>query len=180
MIYLFLANGFEEIEGLTALDVLRRAGEEVMTVGVGSEKIVGSHKVPVICDTTVDKIEKTDDLKAVILPGGMPGTLNLEADKTVQEYIDFANEKDALVCAICAAPSILGHKGLLQGKKAVCFPGFEKELVGADVCKNGVVRDGNIITAKGMGVSLEFGLEILAVLQGKEKADAVKAAVQSN
>ena len=80
MIYLFLANGFEEIEGLTALDVLRRAGEEIMTVGVGSEKIVGSHKVPVICDTTVDKIEKTDDLKAVILPGGMPGTLNLEAD----------------------------------------------------------------------------------------------------
>lgn len=180
MIYLFLANGFEEIEGLTALDVLRRAGEEIMTVGVGSEKIVGSHKVPVICDTTVDKIEKTDDLKAVILPGGMPGTLNLEADKTVQEYIDFANENGALVCAICAAPSILGHKGLLQGKKAVCFPGFEKELVGADICENGVVRDGNIITAKGMGVSLEFGLEILAVLQGKEKADAVKAAVQSN
>lgn len=180
MIYLFLANGFEEIEGLTALDVLRRAGEEVMTVGVGSEKIVGSHKVPVICDTTVDKIEKTDDLKAVILPGGMPGTLNLEADKTVQKYIDFANEKGALVCAICAAPSILGHKGLLQGKKAVCFPGFEKDLTGADICKNGVVRDGNIITAKGMGVSLEFGLEILAVLQGKEKADAVKAAVQSN
>ncbi len=180
MIYLFLANGFEEIEGLTALDVLRRAGEEVMTVGVGSEKIVGSHKVPVICDTTVDKIEKTDDLKAVILPGGMPGTLNLEADKTVQEYIDFANKKGAFVCAICAAPSILGHKGLLQGKKAVCFPGFEKDLVGADICENGVVRDGNIITAKGMGVSLEFGLEILAVLQGKEKADAVKAAVQSN
>ena len=180
MIYLFLANGFEEIEGLTALDVLRRAGEEIMTVGIGSERIVGSHKVPVICDTTVDKIEKTDDLKAVILPGGMPGTLNLEADKTVQEYIDFANEKGALVCAICAAPSILGHKGLLQGKKAVCFPGFEKELVGADICENGVVRDGNIITAKGMGVSLEFGLEILAVLQGKEKADAVKAAVQSN
>lgn len=180
MIYLFLANGFEEIEGLTALDVLRRAGEVIMTVGVGSEKIVGSHKVPVICDTTVDKIEKTDDLKAVILPGGMPGTLNLEADKTVQKYIDFANEKGALVCAICAAPSILGHKGLLQGKKAVCFPGFEKDLVGADICENGVVRDGNIITAKGMGVSLEFGLEILAVLQGKEKADAVKAAVQSN
>lgn len=180
MIYLFLANGFEEIEGLTALDVLRRAGEEVMTVGVGSEKIVGSHKVPVICDTTVDKIEKTDDLKAVILPGGMPGTLNLEADKTVQEYIDFAYEKGALVCAICAAPSILGHKGLLQGKKAVCFPGFEKDLAGAEISKNGVVRDGNIITAKGMGVSLEFGLEILAVLQGKEKADAVKAAVQSN
>lgn len=180
MIYLFLANGFEEIEGLTALDVLRRAGEEIMTVGVGSEKIVGSHKIPVICDTTVDKIEKTDDLKAVILPGGMPGTLNLEADKTVQEYIDFANENGALVCAICAAPSILGHKGLLQGKKAVCFPGFEKELAGADICENGVVRDGNIITAKGMGVSLEFGLEILAVLQGKEKADAVKAAVQSN
>ena len=110
----------------------------------------------------------------------MPGTLNLEADKTVQEYIDFANKKGALVCAICAAPSILGHKGLLQGKKAVCFPGFEKDLAGADICENGVVRDGNIITAKGMGVSLEFGLEILAVLQGKEKADAVKAAVQSN
>lgn len=180
MIYLFLANGFEEIEGLTALDVLRRAGEEIMTVGVGSEKIVGSHKVPVICDTTVDKIEKTDDLKAVILPGGMPGTLNLEADKTVQEYIDFANKKGAFVCAICAAPSILGHKGLLQGKKAVCFPGFEKDLLGAEVSDKGVVRDGNIITAKGMGVSLEFGLEILAVLQGKEKADAVKAAVQSN
>lgn len=180
MIYLFLANGFEEIEGLTPLDVLRRAGEDVMTVGVGSDKITSSHKVTVICDTTVDKIEKRDDLKAVILPGGMPGTLNLEADKTVQEYIDFANEKGAFVCAICAAPSILGHKGLLDGKKAISFPGFEKDLRGAEISENGVVRDGNIITAKGMGVSLDFGLEILSALQGKEKADAVRAAVQAS
>ena len=178
MIYLFLANGFEEIEGLTALDVLRRAGEEIMTVGVGSEKIVGSHKVPVICDTTVDKIEKTDDLKAVILPGGMPGTLNLEADKTVQEYIDFANEKGALVCAICAAPSILGHKGLLQGKKAVCFPGFESELKGAELSDAYVCRDGKTITAKGMGSAVNFGLEIVASVCGEQAAAELKSNLQ--
>ena len=179
MIYLFLANGFEEIEGLTALDVLRRAGEEIMTVGVGSEKIVGSHKVPVICDTTVDKIEKTDDLKAIILPGGMPGTLNLEADKTVQEYIDFANEKGALVCAICAAPSILGHKGLLSGKKAVCFPGFENSLEGCESCCEYVVTDGKFITAKGAGVCIEFGLEIVKQLRGGELSDEIRKSIQS-
>lgn len=180
MIYLFLANGFEEIEALTPLDVLKRAGEEVITVGVGSQKITGSHGVTVFCDTTVENIEKSNSLKAIILPGGMPGTLNLEADKTVSEFIDFASENNLFICAVCAAPSILGHKGLLKEKEAICFPGFEKDLYGAKISEKSVVRDGNIITAKGMGVSLKFGLEILAALQGKEKADSIKSTVQAD
>ncbi len=180
MIYLFLANGFEEIEALTPLDVLKRAGEDVITVGVGSREITGSHGVTVCCDTTVESIEKSDCIKAIILPGGMPGTLNLEADKTVSEIIDFASENNLFICAVCAAPSILGHKGLLKGKEAICFPGFEKDLYQAKISEKSVVRDGNIITAKGMGVSLEFGLEILAALQGKEKADSIKSTVQAD
>ena len=104
----------------------------------------------------------------------MPGTLNLENDKTVQAAIDYANENGLLIGAICAAPSVLGHKGLLKGKNATCFPGFEKDLLGAEYIDTAVVRDGNIITAKGAGVAFQFGFELLAYLKDEKTANDLK------
>ena len=163
MIYIFLADGFEECEALVPLDILRRAGFAVKTVGVGSKTVCGSHGIPVVCDIFEDEAEEKE-LAAIILPGGMPGTVNLENNKTVQRFIGFAERENIFICAICAAPSILGHKGLLNGKKATCFPGFEKDLAGAEFRDTPVVRDGSIITARGAGAAFEFGFEILSAI----------------
>ncbi len=178
MIYCFLADGFEEVEALAAVDMIRRAGLELRTVGVDNILIKGAHGIKVECDCTLDEIALDDNLSAVILPGGMPGTLNLEKNKTVQMAIDYASENGKLICAICAAPSILGHKGLLKGKEAIAYPGFEKDLEGAEISKKHVVCDGNIITAKGAGVAVDFGLEIVSYLSGAEKADEIRKAIQ--
>lgn len=179
MLYMFLAQGFEEVEALAPLDVLRRAGIDVKTVGVGDNFITGSHGVTVVCDLSTTGLELPEFLDGVILPGGMPGTVNLEKNITVQAFIDYAYEKHEFLCAICAAPSILGHKGYLNGKEATCFPGYEEELEGAIISDKSVVRDGKIITAKGMGVATEFGLEIVSSFLGKEKAESVKRKIQS-
>ena len=173
MIYVFLANGFEECESLVPVDILRRAGFDLKTVGVGGKTIVGAHDISVVCDIeTKDVVFK--NIEAVILPGGMPGTINLENDDVVQKSIDYANENNLLIGAICAAPSILGHKGILKGKKATCFDGFEDDLIGTDVINTAVVRDGNIITAKGAGVAFEFGFELLTYLTNKENTEKLK------
>lgn len=178
MIYVFLAPGFEEIEALAVVDVLRRAELEVLTVGVGEDFVIGSHQIPVACDIFEKSLVLDERVEAIVLPGGMPGTLNLEKSEAVQKAIDWAIENDKLVCAICAAPSILGHKGLLDGKNATCFPGFEDELFGASISKDYVVKDGNIITARGMGSAIEFGLQIAEVLTSKENADKIRASLQ--
>ena len=178
MIYCFLADGFEEVEALAAVDMIRRAGLDLETVGVSSEIIEGAHGIKVMCDCAADKIVLDSNLDAVILPGGMPGTLNLEKNETVQMAVDFAAENGKLICAICAAPSILGHKGLLRGKEAIAYPGFEKDLAGASVSEKYVVRDGNIITAKGAGVAVDFGLEIVKAVSGAEKSDEIRKAIQ--
>ena len=177
MVYLFLANGFEECEALVPLDILRRANIEVKTVGIGSNTVTGSHGITVNCDT-VNKALSYDNLKGVILPGGLPGATNLEADNTVQAAIDYCDKNGLLISAICAAPQILGHKGLLDGKNAVCFPGFEKELKGANIVNQKVVHDGNIITAWGAGAAFEFGFEILAYLTNTETAQNLKNAMK--
>ncbi|MGN1195855.1 MAG: DJ-1/PfpI family protein, partial [Acutalibacteraceae bacterium] len=117
-------------------------------------------------------------VEAVILPGGMPGTLNLEKSETVQSAIDFAAENKKLICAICAAPSILGHKNLLAGREAIAYPGFEKDLYSAKISESFVVKDENFITAKGAGVAVDFGLEIAAALYGKEKSDSIRSSIQ--
>ena len=178
MIYVFLAPGFEEIEALAVVDVLRRAELEVLTVGVGEDFVIGSHQIPVACDIAEKNLILDEKVEAIVLPGGMPGTLNLKKSKTVQKAIDWAIENNKLVCAICAAPSILGHKGLLDGKNATCFPGFEDELFGAEISKDYVVKDGNIITARGMGSAIEFGLQIAEVLTSKENAQKIRASLQ--
>lgn len=177
MVYVFLAEGFEEVEALTPVDVLRRAGIEVMTVGVGEKVVTSSHNVPVVADIADDEITK-DGLEAVILPGGMPGTINLENSPIVQEYIDFAVNNELYVCAICAAPSILGHKNLLEGKKATCFPGFEKDLYGTVSTGEPAVADGKFITGKGAGAAMEFGLLIAEKLLNKETSDKIRKSMQ--
>ncbi len=177
MVYLFLADGFEEVEALTPLDMLRRAEIPVCTVGIGGEFIRGAHDIVVKADCTPSEMLLTD-MTAVILPGGMPGTLNLERSDDVQRAIVYAIEHNLTVAAICAAPSILGHAGYLDGRKAVCFPGFEEDLLGAVVEETSFVWDGNILTAKGAGVALDFGLELVARLASREKSDEIRGAIQ--
>ena len=178
MIYIFLADGFEEIEALCPVDVLRRAGKDVRTVGVGGSTVRGSHGLSVVCDASIDTVALTDKPEAVILPGGMPGTNNLEACDAVRDFVRDADADGRLVCAICAAPSVLGHMGILNGRCATCFPGFEQALLGANVTNESVCRDGNILTAKGAGVALEFGLSIVRALCGDDKADALSQSMQ--
>lgn len=179
MVYVFLADGFETVEALACVDVLRRAGIETVTVGVSGKSITSSQKIEVVCDRDEEEISVLDDVEGIVLPGGMPGTVNLENSAVVNSFVDFANENKLLIAAICAAPSVLGKKNLLNGKKATCFPGFEEYLYGADYTGSFVEKDGNIITAKGMGVAVDFGLEIVAYLRGRKTADKIKSSIQS-
>ena len=175
MIYMFLATGFEEIEALMPLDLMRRAGLPVKTIGVGGLDITGSHGITVKADMLdSDFADKAPE--CVILPGGMPGTKNLDASPVVHAALDSALENNSLICAICAAPMILGKRGILRGKNATCFPGFEEYLEGANVGGR-AVRDGQVITAVGMGAALEFGIEIVAALKSREDADKLSSAV---
>ena len=205
MIVMFLAPGFEEVEALAPLDLLRRAGLEVVTVAVREAKtnqlidklgrlgvsatnlwdddrtVTGSHGIPVTADVTEAALPgrlARASLEAVILPGGMPGTTNLDASPVVEKTLELAAAKDAYLCAICAAPLVLGKRGYLNGKRATCFPGFEEYLTGATVGGK-VIRDGKIITAAGMGVAQEFGLEMISALVSPEKAGEIRAAIQS-
>ncbi len=177
MIYVFLAEGFEEMEAIAPIDLLRRAGCEVVTVAVGDPLVNGAHGIPVQADITADRVAY-ENVEAVILPGGMPGTLNLEASAAVQQMLDYAWKNDLVIGAICAAPSVLGHKGFLDGKRAVCYPGFENELRGATVTTEPVAVDGRIVTAKGAGVGTEFGLALVEMLVGTETAQALREGIQ--
>ena len=178
MIVLFMANGTEDIEALTPADLLRRAGVEVTIVGIGGRRVTGSHGITIECDAADDKWKSPDDLQGVILPGGMPGTRNLDASSVVDETLRLAMSKGAIVAAICAAPLILGRRGLLKGRRATCFPGFEKGLVGAQLERIPVCRDGEIITARGAGAALAFGLELVSALCGSERANALAGEIQ--
>lgn len=177
MIYVFLADGFEEIEALAPVDILRRAELDVKTVGVGGKTITGSHGITVTADME-EKDVTTDDMTMMILPGGMPGTLNLEKSPIVTACAEYCARNNIYLAAICAAPSILGHMGILNGREAICFPGFEGELKGAMLSDKHVCVDGNIITAKGMGVATQFGLVLAELAAGKDVADKIHAAIQ--
>ena len=177
MIYVFLADGFEEIEALCPIDIMRRAGLSVTTVGIGKKEIVGSHGITVSADISDENIE-FEAIDLIFLPGGMPGAKNLDESDTVQKAIDLATEQNAYIAAICAAPMILGKRGLLNGKKAVCYPSFEKHLIGATVPEDAkLVIDGKIITAKGMGVALDLGIEIVKLFYTSAKADELRKAI---
>ena len=178
MVYVFLADGFEEIEALAPVDFLRRAGVEVKTVALKEKSATGAHNITVNADMNIDDISLDDKIKAIILPGGMPGSQNLYENNKVHEAIDFATDNNKLVCAICAAPFILGRKGLLNGKEATSFPGFEDELIGASVKNEGVVKSQNIITAQGAGVAWEFGERIARELVGSEISQKILLGLQ--
>ena len=206
MIVMFLAPGFEEVEALAPLDLLRRAGLKVVTVAVREAKtnilmsrlanigvsacnlwdeaptVTGSHGITVTADLTESAFTGYLNGKfapeAVILPGGMPGTTNLDASPTVERALELAAAKGSYLCAICAAPLVLGKRGYLNGKRATCYPGFEESLTGATVGGK-VIRDGRIITAAGMGVAQEFGFEIISALVSPEKAGEIREAIRS-
>ena len=177
MVYLFLAEGFEEIEALCVLDLLRRAGVETKTVGVTGKTVNGSHKIPVVCDVQENEISVNDSYDMIILPGGLPGSDNLHASSVVDSFIKNAYENDKFICAICAAPYILGVRGLLNGKRATCYPGFENKLEGAIPQNAGVVRDGKIITGRAMGSATDFALEIIEALLGKDTREKIRASI---
>ena len=178
MIAVFLADGFEEIEAITPIDVLKRAGFAVKTVGVGSKIVVGSHGISTIADITADELN-VDEVTLAVFPGGMPGTLKLDAAAITDKVIASVTARGARLAAICAAPMILGKRRLLQGKRAVCYPGFEDHLSGATLSQSSVVTDGNITTAKGAGVALDFAAELVKLLSGAEKSNEILEGMQS-
>ena len=167
---ILLAEGFEEVEAMTPVDLLRRAGIEVKLVSIDNAKTVkGAQNIEIMVDEQIKNI-KAEELDLIILPGGMPGTKYLDASREVAAIVESVNKNNKFVAAICAAPSVLGHLGLLEGKKAVCYPGFEDELKGAEVLKETVVFDNNIITSRGMGTAMDFGLKLVELLADKNTA----------
>lgn len=176
-ISVFLADGFEEIEGLTVVDILRRAGLRVDTVSVTGERIIrGSHQIDVQADCLFEEMDfsETDML---VLPGGMPGTRNLMNHKGLQELLRAYHEKGRYIAAICAAPSVFGRLGFLKGRRACCYPSFEEKLEGAEVVQEPVSVDGHIITSRGMGTAIPFALKLTALLCGEEKADEISRSI---
>ena len=176
MIAILIAEGFEEIEALTPLDILRRGGLDVKTVGISKKSQRGSHGIELLCDLTKDEVE-ISDIDAVILPGGMPGTKNLAASPFVSDVINAVNEKGGRIAAICAAPLVLGRMGLLRGRYAVCYPGFEDELSGAAIPDSPVATHENITTSRGLGTALDFSLELLRLFKGSDVAKSIAAQV---
>lgn len=174
-IFVFLADGFEEIEAITPIDVLRRAGLNVQTVSVMDKQTVsGAHGIPVVADKMFVDIH-SEDAEMLLLPGGLPGATNLDAHQGLSDMImAFASEGKALA-AICAAPLVFGNRGLLQGKKATCYPGFESYLTGAEYTAALVEIDGNFITAKGPGAAMDFAFAIVEKYCGIEKVNELKS-----
>lgn len=171
----FLADGFEELEAVTVVDILRRGEVNVLTVSIMPDlKVVGSHGIEFTADKMFDA-NALKDFDMVVLPGGLGGMNNLKAHEGVNAICREFASGDKYVCAICAAPTVLGCAGILRGRTAVCYPGFEKYLEGATIGNGNVVTDGKIITSKGPGTAIEFAFELLTVIKGKEVADQVKA-----
>lgn len=176
MVYIFLAEGFDEIEAITPLDLLRRAGIAVMTVGVGSSTPTGSHGLTVMTDNYEETFLPDKNTEAVVLPGGMPGTTNLERSDSVQRAIRLASEKDITVAAMCAATRILAFAGLLRNKQAAVFPTYAKEL-GESYSKETLVYDEPFLTAKSAAYAIDFSLKLIEIIKGKQAADDVAAAI---
>ncbi len=174
---IFLANGFEEIEGLTVVDILRRAKIDITMVSItGSKAVEGSHGIKLEADDTIENFD-FDGVDMIILPGGMPGTKNLDACASLKAKIEEFNNEGKMLAAICAAPTVYGKMGLLKGKKACCYPGCEGDLIGANVSTDEVSKDGNIITSRGMGTAIPFALAILEHFNGKEAAEQMAQAI---
>ena len=176
MVYVMFADGFEETEAIEPIDILKRGGVDVVTVGVKDKTVTGSHGITIITDIGIEEVDP-EKMELLMLPGGI-GHEILDASNEVHGLINYAVANGLYIAAICAAPSILGKKMLLEGKKATCFPGYEKYLYGADVVPDKAVVDGKFITAKGAGAAADFGFEMLTVLKNRETAEKVKEIMQ--
>lgn len=177
MVYVLLAEGFEEIEALCPVDMLRRAGIECKTVSVADRTVIGAHGIIVTADARISELVDVPEM--LMLPGGMPGTANLDRCKEVHTLIERTAAADGWLAAICAAPGILGYSGYLCGRRATCYPGHEKYLVGATKVEEPVVRDGKIITACGMGAAVPFGAALIEALTDRENAEKVLQSIQA-
>lgn len=175
-VIVFLADGAEEIEALSPVDILRRAGADVVLAGVGKKDIVGAHGIRITADAELSDVSDID-FDMAVLPGGGLGTQNLLKSEEVQRVIEKTERAGKFVAAICAAPSVLGKTGILKGKMATCYPGFEKYLDGAEFCEENVVRDGNIITSRGAGTAMCFSLELVNALYGEKAMEETRKAV---
>ncbi|HWT27486.1 MAG TPA: DJ-1 family glyoxalase III [Mobilitalea sp.] len=177
-VYIFLAEGFEEIEGLTVVDMLRRAKIDISMVSItGNRLVTGSHQITTTADQLFEETD-FDDADLLVLPGGMPGTKNLLEHEGLDRLLKEFNTRGKSLAAICAAPRVLGTKGLLNSKKATCYPGNEESLIGAHYVDTAVVKDGNITTSKGMGTAIDFSLSLIKSLVGEEEAKSIAAAIQ--
>ena len=169
----FFGTGFEEIEALTVVDILRRQGIDTKMVSImGDRTVMGSHEIPVLTDMVLEEVD-FGEVDMLVLPGGLGGTKNLETCGPLMEQVDAFVAEGKAVGAICAAPTILGHRGHLKGKKAICYPGMEDQLEGAVICFEPAVQDGNIITGRGMGCSIAFGLLLLQYLTDSKTSRAI-------
>jgi 4-methyl-5(b-hydroxyethyl)-thiazole monophosphate biosynthesis len=183
-VYEFLANGFEEIEGLAPVDILRRGGIDIITVSItGSREVKTSHGITVLADKTFEEIDELpfiqfSDADMLLLPGGMPGSTNLNEHEGVRRVLVEQNERGGRIGAICAAPMVLGSLGLLQGKRATCSPGFEKYLTGAEYTAELFTVDGNIITGEGPAATLPYAYKILSFFIGDERVGDLQKKMQ--
>lgn len=177
MVYMLLGTGFEETEAIAPLDLLRRAGVEVLTVGVTGKIVYGSHNIGIEADITIDQMDLTA-LDMIILPGGLGGVASARASKPALEALEFAWRNDKYVAAICAGPTVLADLGITDGKNATCYPGCESGM-GAALVRSDVpcIRDGNLITGASAGCAIPFGLMLIAALKGQAAADAVEAQI---
>ena len=176
--YIFLADGFEEIEGLTVVDILRRAGVEIQMVSImGRKELTGSHGIPVVADAVFEEVDFSDGT-LFVLPGGMPGTKRLAAHGGLAAFLKEKNAEGKRLAAICAAPSVLGELGLVEGHRATCYPGFENQMKGADCRGDGVVTDRLISTGRGMGWAIDLGLELIRILVSENEAEKIRKAIQ--
>lgn len=178
MIYAFFANGFEETEAITSIDIIRRAGLDVKLISITNDLMVtGSHGITIKAEALFEETN-FDDAELLLLPGGMPGTKNLDAHAGLCELLQNSAEQGIKLAAICAAPSVFGNLGLLNGEKATCYPGFEEYLIGAETSKDNVVVSSNqYITSRGVGTAIDFGLKIVEILKDKKIADELAAAI---
>lgn len=167
MVYVLLADGFEEVEALAPIDFLRRCGVSVLTVSLSEAPVCGAHGIQVIADRVLSETDFSDG-EMIVLPGGMPGTLNLDQCPQMTEILASVYDRGGYLAAICAAPCILGKRGYLNGKEAICYPGFEDTLDGATLSERGVVRDGRIITAKSAGFAWQFGRALAEIFVDQE------------
>ena len=168
-----LADGFEEIEAVSIIDVLRRAELDVWVISVtGNHEVTGAHQLKIFADVLFEQVSY-DQIDMIVLPGGMPGAANLDAHEGLKFQIKQFNAKNKLLAAICAAPLVYGNMGILAGKNVVCYPGFEKYLKGAEVLNIPVVESGNLITGRGPGAAIQFALKIVEKTVSVEKAELV-------